>query len=151
MSRPEKRNAKRKHREEILSRDFRIESIKQSVGIGVHHARGEAPFLDPHSWIEARGRFDEPLRDITEVEISVYPDPNADVAPGPPPCVGAIIRLKPTVLVVVPFTVQEFERLWVLATVSAIRRGHVAFTAPYWNRSLVVNLGFSTSQTAEDE
>jgi hypothetical protein len=52
---------------------------------------------------------------------------------------------------VVSYPVQEFDRLWALASTSKVRSGHVAFTAPYRNRSIVVTLGFSTSETPEDQ
>lgn len=92
------------------------------------------------------------MRSITDAEIHVYPRADAQtVAPGPPPCIGAIIRLKPAVNIVVPYTVVEFDRLWTIAAASKVVSGYVAFTEPFRNGARVVSLSFSTEDVPDDE
>ena len=133
-----------------MSRYFRVETLKQSVGLMVDHHRGRSPELDARSWLELHARLGEPVVDTMDATFSVYPDPDANVAPGPPPCIGAIISMKPIMQVVVSYPVEEFDRLWILATNSQVRTGYVAFTVPKRGKALVVTLDFSTSNVPDE-
>jgi hypothetical protein len=88
---PRKRK-KRRPRQEITLQYFRVDAVKQHVGVRVEHQRGEPPSLSADSWLELHGRFGEPVSGVHDLWITVIPDPDAEVAPGPPPWVGAIFH-----------------------------------------------------------
>jgi hypothetical protein len=127
-----KKRSRRKARQEILGRYVRINASKQSVGIRADHPRGR------------------PVRDVAETTITVFPDPDADVSPSDPPAIGAIIRMKPNMQVVVHYPIEEFNQLWILVAASQVRSAYVAFTSPFRCKSLVVTLDFSSALELED-
>src|SRR6266852_2597127 len=108
-----RKRAKRQSRPEILGRYVRIEASKQSVGLRADRPRGQPPALATSASVELRGRLDEPVANVTEARITGFPDPAADVSPGKPPAIGAIIGMKPCLQVVVT------TRMW-----SSINCGH---------------------------
>ena len=72
-----RKRAKRQSRQEILGRYVRIEASKQSVGLRADCPRGQPPALATSASVELRGRLDEPVANVTEARITVFPDPAA--------------------------------------------------------------------------
>ena len=100
--------------------------------------------------MELQGRLDQPIANVTDATITVFPDPAPDVSPSQPPAIGAIIGMKPCLQVVVHYPVTEFNQLWALVAASQVRSAYVAFTAPFRGRSLVVTLDFSSVLDPDD-
>jgi len=145
------KRTKRRSRQEILGRYVLIEAAKQSVGLRTDRPRGQPPALATSASVELRGRLSEPVANVTEARITVFPDPAADVSPSTPPAIGAIIGIKSCLQVVVHYPVAEFNQLWTLVATLQVRSAYVAFTAPFRGSSLVVTLDFSSVLDPEDD
>ena len=89
----------RKHRPggrpEMLSRDVDISSFRMTVRLHAVHGRGEEPYIESQPWLELLGTATEPVRDVTDVRISMYPQDELRVGTARPAAVGAIIGARP--------------------------------------------------------
>ena len=68
------------------------------------HRRGEEPEIESKPWLELQGKATEPVRDVTAVKISMYPEEPLVVRTARPPAVGAIIQAKPELSVVLTWS-----------------------------------------------
>jgi hypothetical protein len=62
--------------------------------------RGEEPYIESQPWLELLGTATEPVRDVTNVRISMYPQDELRVGTARPAAVGAIIGARPELSVV---------------------------------------------------
>ena len=58
---------------EMLSRNITISSFRTSVRLSAVHRRGEEPEIESQPWLELQGAAKEPIRDVQNVKISMYP------------------------------------------------------------------------------
>jgi hypothetical protein len=84
------------------------------------------------------------IRDVREIEFSVYPVNEKQIGTARPPAVAAIIQFQPHVHVVLSLIHREFDRLWAMALAGHVKFANFVFTKPRYSRSLVVNISFST-------
>lgn len=140
---------KKSGRAEFLLRDIEISSFSARVSLRAVHRRGADPFVESGPWLELRGTTTEPVRDVRDVRISMYPrDDGREVGAARPASVGAIIGTRPQLDVVLTWSREGFEPVWALALSGRLTHGHIYFTKPYRNSGLV--LGASFGNEAEE-
>lgn len=130
-------------RPEMLSRDVAITTFRATVRLHAVHRRGEEPEIESQPWLELLGKASEPIPDVTEVRISMYPSEPVHVGTARPASVGAIIQVKPELSVVLTWSHVEFDRAWALALAGQLKFAHLYFTRPHYNSGLVVSASFS--------
>jgi hypothetical protein len=128
----------------MLSRNVAISSFRGTVRIGALHRRGEEPEIETAPWLELQGKATEPIRDVTDVKISMYPREPLQIGTARPAAVGAIVQAKPELSVVLTWTHMDFDRVWALALAGQLKYSHLYFTKPHYNSGLVVSASFST-------
>jgi hypothetical protein len=91
-------------------RDHR--SFRTSIRLCAVSRRGEEPYIESQPWLELQGAADEPVRDVREVVISLYPRDTLEIGTARPVSVGAIVQVRPHLSVVVTFRHADFDRVW---------------------------------------
>src|SRR6266849_6651516 len=129
---------------EMLSRTIEISSFSATVRLDVVHRKGEEPYIDSEPWLELRGTATEPVRDVRDVKISMFPRDRLQVGPVRPASVGAIIQARPELSIVLTWPQVDFGRIWALAVSGRLTHSRVYFTRPYYNHGRVVSASFST-------
>jgi hypothetical protein len=132
-------------RPEMLSRNIEISSFRASVRINaVHEHKNDEPEIETQPWLELHGKAVEPIRDVTDVEISMFPREPLVVGTARPASVGSIIQARPKLGVVITWPHVDFDRLWALAIGGKLSHAHLYFTKPHYNHGLVVSASFSS-------
>lgn len=127
----------------MLSRDVEILSLRATVRLQAVHRRGEDPYVESQPWLELRGAATEPVRDVRDVVISMYPADTPQIGTARPASVGAIIQARPCLGFVLVWPHIDFDRVWALAMAGRLTHGHLYFTKPHYNSGLVVSASFS--------
>src|SRR5262245_42369687 len=125
-----KQRASRRH-EAILLRRVEVSSMEASVSIQGMLRRGLPPSIESGPWLELRGVMKEPIRDVVDVKISIYAKDSTEPGSARPVSVGAVIRTRPCLDVVLPFPQTDFDRVWSLALHGQLKHAYLAFTKPY--------------------
>jgi hypothetical protein len=133
-------------RPEMLSRDIAITALRFSVRINAVHERNSEPEIETQPWLEILGKAFEPVRDVTDVEISMYPREPLVVGTARPASVGAIIQARPKLGIVITWPQKDFDHIWQLAVGGKLTHAHLYFTKPHYNHGLVVNASFSSER-----
>ena len=139
--------SKRSHRitrPEILNRNVDITSVGASFRVRVDEPRDPEPEIEVKPWLELRGVLDEPVRQTSEIVLSLYPNTRTKVGTTRPPAVGAIVGAKATVDAVISLPHVEFDRLWSFAFSGHLKNAWMAFTAPHYNKALILAVSFSS-------
>jgi len=136
---PKKRN---RNRPEILARDVEFSSCRMSVGLRAVHQRGVEPYIESQPWLELKGTASEPVRDVKDIVISLYPKDEVVGTSRPAAC-GAIVGTRPQLHFVLTWPHIDFDRVWAMAVAGHLRHAHIAFTKPHYGSGLVVNSYFS--------
>jgi len=66
-------------------------------------------------WLDLQGKATEPIRDVTDVKISMYPREPLQIETVRPAAVGAIVQAKPELSVVLTLTHIDFAGVWALS------------------------------------
>ena len=90
-----------------------------------------------------RGKATEPVRDVRDVRISMYPRNTIQIGPARPASVGSIIQARPELSFVLTWPQVDFDRIWSLALSGQLTHGSLYFTKPHYNSGLVVSASFS--------
>src|SRR5690242_14417229 len=122
---------KRSGRPEMLSRNVEISGFRMTARISAVHRRGEEPEIESKPWLELQGKATEPVRGVTAVKISMYPEEPLVVGTARPAAIGAIIQAKPELSVVLTWSHAEFDRVWALALGGQLKYSHLYFTKPH--------------------
>ncbi len=133
---------------EPLSRSVQITAVDVCVALHPDDTSPDDRIGGSRAWLELRGTVDEQIAETSDVAIHISAADKADRGSGPPPCVGAIIQVRPTVSVVVAFPHLEFDRLWAMALAGRLTHAHLTFVKPRYGKARVLNL--SLSNTAEE-
>jgi len=133
---------------ELLSRNVEVTSFSARMGIRAEHPRGGEPLIETGPWLELRGRLDAPVKEVSDVLISMFPEDKVRVGTRQPVSVGSIIALKPEMSVVLTWAHRDFDRLWSFALSRRLGFAYLCFTTPRYGKALVVSASFSTE--AED-
>jgi hypothetical protein len=104
-------------------------------------------FHDSVSVIECRGRLDEPIRKIYEINISLRDAREEDVGPSATIVVAHLWRSNFNVEVRLP--ARDFDRAWVLATGGMLKHASLTMTKPHRTKVQVLDLSFSSEPDAE--
>lgn len=131
-------------RPELLQRNVEVTSVSARMATRVDHPRGQEPYIECGPWLELRGTLDEPVKGVSDVLISMYPEDEVRVGTRRPASVGAIIGLKPKMSVVLTWPHREFDRLWALALSGRLGFAYLCFTPTHYGKAGVVNASFST-------
>ena len=106
---PRKKRPKRR-RPETLMRFIDITSVSARVSVSAGQERGGEPEIHSTGSIELTGTMDEPMRDTRDVEISLYSADNPKPGAGPPPWLGYVHGIRPTLRPVIFVAHREFDR-----------------------------------------
>jgi hypothetical protein len=116
------RKTRRKtRRQELLTRSAEIVSFRASVRLRVQNPKEPEPEIEASPWLELHGTIDEPVRNVREVSINVYPDPRTTVDTARPPAVGAIVGARHRLELVISLPHADFDRIWVLALAGRLK------------------------------
>ena len=137
---------RRNRRPDILNRTVDFASFRTSLRVGVDEPKDPEPEIEVKQWLELRGVLDEPLRQASDVVLSLYPDARTKVGTARPPAVGSIIGVRSAVEAVISLPHAEFDRLWSFALSGHLRHAWMAFTRPHYNRGLVLEISFSSER-----
>jgi hypothetical protein len=137
---------RRNRRPEILNRTVDIASFRTSLRVGVDEPKDPEPEIEVKPWLELRGVLDEPVRQTSDVVLSLYSDARTKVGTARPPAVGSIIGVRSAVEVVISIPHVEFDRLWSFALSGHLKHAWMAFTRPHYNRGLVLAVSFSSQR-----
>jgi hypothetical protein len=136
----------RTKRPDILNRTVDIASFGASLRVGVDEPNDPEPEIEVKPWLELRGVLDEPIRQTSDIVLSLYPDPRTKVGTAPPPAVGSVIGVRSTVEAVISVPHAEFDRLWSFALSGRLKHAWMALTQPHYNRGLVLAVSFSSQR-----
>ena len=131
-------------RKEMLSRTLEVVSFRTSVHLGAVAPRGEEPYIECQTWLELSGTMNEPVRDVLDVVINMYPKDKVEPGSVRPAAVGAVLQIRPHLDVVAAFPSVDFDRMLVLAIGGQLKHGNLCFTTPHRNKALVVSMSFSS-------
>ena len=129
---------------EMLSRNVEIKSSSLTARISAVHNKGNEPEIESQPWLELKGVLTEPVKNVRDVVISVYPKDTIKIGTARPASCGAIIRARPEFQLVITWPQHEFDRLWSMVLGNRLTHAHFYFTKPHYNRGLVVNASFSS-------
>lgn len=129
---------------EMLSRNVEIKSSSLTVRISAVHRKGDEPEIESQPWLELKGVLTEPVKDVRDVVISLYPKDKMEVGTARPASCGAIIRARPELQFVITWPQHEFDRFWSMVLGSRLTHAHFYFTKPHYNSGLVVSASFSS-------
>jgi hypothetical protein len=129
---------------DMLSRSAEIKSSSLTVRISAVHSKGDEPEIESQPWLELKGALTEPVNDVRNVLISLYPKDRIEVGTARPASCGAIIRARPELQFVITWPQHEFDRLWAMVLGNRLTHAHFCFTKPHYNSGLVVSASFSS-------
>ena len=93
--------------------------------------------------LELQGKATAPIRDVTDMKISMYPREPLQVGTARPASVGAITEARPELSVVLTWSHVDFDRVLALAFSGQLEYSHLYFTKPHYNSGLVVSASSS--------
>jgi hypothetical protein len=108
--------------------------------------RDPQPEFESYGSIELTGTMDEPIRDVRDVEITLYSATAEPVRVGkePVPWIGLIHGFRPVVRPSVFIPQRAFDRLWVLAGAGMAKYAYMTLTKPHYQHAYVLYLSLST-------
>ena len=101
------------------------------------HNKGDEPEIESQHGLELKGVLTEPVKNVRDVVISLYPKDTIKIGTARPASCGAIIRARPELQLVITWPQHEFDRLWSMALGNCLTHAHFYFTKPHYNRGLV--------------
>jgi hypothetical protein len=128
----------------MLSRDVEIKSSSLTVRTRAVHRKGDEPEIETQPWLALNGVLTEPLKEVRDVVISLYPRERMEVGTARPASCGAIIRARPALQCVITWPHHEFDRVWAMVLGNVLRYAHLYFTKPHYNTGLIVSASFSS-------
>ncbi|HEY7291514.1 MAG TPA: hypothetical protein VH583_16875 [Vicinamibacterales bacterium] len=138
-----KKRRRKSTREETLSRNVVISSIRPRISLSMRDASGPDPEPNFHSGLELRGTMNEPIRDVHDVTFSLWLDRDHQIGPNRPAYVGFITQVRPAVGVIAGCRPADFDYLWSLALSGQLTHAYVHFTKPRYSSASVVSMAFS--------
>ena len=127
----------------MLRRDVEVVAIHTYMSLDIVDPKGPDPLIGSEPWLEVRGKLNEPIRDATELVISVIAKDRPKPGPVRPLCVGTISQIRPHVLVIVTFPRTEFDHLWSMALSGYLKYAYIVFTKPHYNSALVTHVSLA--------
>ncbi len=131
---------------ETLTRNVEISTFRLTLRVGVDQPRDPEPEIEVKPWLVLQGVLDEPVRDVWDIVLSLYPDARTKIGTARPASVGAIIRARSAIEAVVSLPHAEFDRLCSFALSGHLKHAWMAFTKPHYNTGLVQAVSFSSER-----
>jgi hypothetical protein len=97
-------------------RNVTLSGFHAYFSIGVVARKGTSPTASGRLWLTLRGKLDKPIRQVSDIEITLHGEDELKVGPARPLSVGAIVQVKPHITIVLSVTQSDFDRLWTLAS-----------------------------------
>jgi hypothetical protein len=126
-----------------LIRSIEIRSVRLHMSLRVDNERSAAPKRAGSCWMEVRGVFDEPVKQQSDVVISVHEEEGADFGPNRPAVIGHVIQMRPECRVVIGVSQEHFERAWSLASGGRLTHAWMSLTEPRYNNAQVPAVAFA--------
>lgn len=145
------RKSKTRVRKELLSRYVTITEWRSSLSARVDKQRGRLPDRQTLHCVEFRGRFEEPVKDVSELSGMIFPNDDVSIPTAVEPNIGVIIALRPAVMAVVRFTPEEFSWLLTLVAGNQLAACHLSFSEPVRGKAFVYSLSFDKALPPADE
>jgi hypothetical protein len=101
----------------------------------IDHARSPNPRHGGRAWMEVRGVFNEPVKNQTDVVISIHEETEQTFGTLRPAVVGHLIQMRPECRIVVGVPTKDFDRAWALAAGGRLTHAFVSMTKPHYNVS----------------
>ena len=139
---PKKRRGKSR-RDETMQRNAVISSLAPRVSFSVKGEKDPEPEIEGRPWLELRGQLTEPIRDVQDVVLKLWADPDKRVGPARPVAVGYITGIRPQVEVIASCAPTEFAYIWSLALSGHLTHAYMYFTKPHYNSASVLSMSFS--------
>ena len=149
IAKPAKSKRRRARAPDVISREITVTSFALHVFTRVDTPRGLPASIESGPWLELRGEFDEPLRDVRAARVNAHPEESARVE-REPTSIGALIGLRPVADIVVALPPADFDRVWMLTLAGQARFVHVIMTLPKWRSALVKNISFANTSENVD-
>jgi hypothetical protein len=108
----------------------------------VHH-EGVEPYIESKPWLELKGTASEPVRDVKDVVVSLYPEHKHVVGTARPAACGAIVGTRRELHFVLTWPHIDFDRLWAMALAGHLTYGYISFTKPHYGSGFIVSASFS--------
>ena len=87
-------------------RNVTITGLEAYFSIGVVARKGTVPLATGRPWLTLRGKLDKPLRQVSDIEITLHGKDKLEVGPALPPSV-AIVQMKPHLMIVLEVTNRD--------------------------------------------
>jgi hypothetical protein len=113
------------------------------MSLNIVDPKGPEPLIGSEPWLEVRGKLNEPIRDVTELVISVHGQQRPRAGPVRPLCVGTIGQIRPYISAIVTFPQTGFNQLWWMALSGWLKYAYIVFTKPHYNSGLVTHVSLS--------
>jgi hypothetical protein len=139
-----KKRRRKSKRDETLSCNVVISSIRSRVSLSMRNANGADPEVDSHCGLELRGTMSTPIRDVREVKLNLWVDAGYRIGPNRPAYVGYITQIRPEVAVIASCRPRDFEYVWSLALSGHLTHAYMHFTKPHYNSASVLSMSFSS-------
>jgi hypothetical protein len=138
-----KKGRRKSKRSETMQRNAAISSITPRMRLSVHGPDDAEPEIEGRPWLELRGTLVEPIRDVQDLVVKLWSDPDARIGPARPAALGYITGIRPAVEVIARCAPADFGYIWSLALSGHLTHVYMLFTKPHYSSASVLNLSFS--------
>ena len=90
------------------------------------------------------GTFTSPIRTISRFMLRIYPDADPQANNDAVSSIGVWIGMRPLFDGVVKLSLQEFDFVLAMAQASKLVSIHLCFQKPFYNRSAITSVSFSS-------
>jgi hypothetical protein len=88
---PPTRPTRKRKREELLVRQVDVSQANAHISNLVRREKGGGWEIDVGSWLKLEGRADEPIGDVSDVEISLRAEEKGETEAASVVCVGVVV------------------------------------------------------------
>lgn len=127
-----------------LKRRIDVDSVSARVSAYPEKEKGREPKYHGSAALELKGRLDEPIRDLVDVEVVVYDSDIATLGTEPLPWIGTVDFVRPVIRPVAFLPHRDFDRLWTLALTGSLKHVTLFMTPPRYQTAYIVNVSFTT-------
>lgn len=130
-------------REELLVRQVEVTRAHAHINSLVRRRKGGGWEVDEGSWLRLEGQADEPIGDVSDVEISLRVEEKEATEGSSVACVGVVINVRPQVTAVVGLPPDNYSRAWTLAANDRLKYARLVFTKPHRGTAFVKSFSLS--------
>lgn len=141
------RTTRKRKREELFVREVEVTKTDAHITSLVQRVKGGGWEVDVGSWLSLEGRADEPVGDVSDVEISLRAEEKEKTERSSVACVGVVVNVRPRVTAVVGVPQVDFDHAWTLAASGMLRYARLVFTKPRYRTAFVQSFSLSNQPT----